>query len=376
MKLRHFLLISLLPLFVACTKQNVFQITGDIDNAAGQTVYLEHMSLLETNPVDSAIISSQGTFKFKSVAPAHPDIYRLRLGNKNFVFPVDSCESIHITASAEQFDRPSQIDGSEKVIQMQELRIAVAQLQKQYHQNSDNADSIQSLLNQVEQHKQKAKQIILQNPRSIVASYALFQKIGDFYIFTPYDKEDRKFFAAVATAFHTFMPNYNRTENLYNWVLEIMQEERMERNQNTIQQMITEAQNGFLDIQLFDIKGQPQSLSSLVGNVFLLDFSLATHEDNIAYTFDLREIYNQFQNQGFQIYQVSVDANKLLWEQSVSELPWISVTGSQEEIAKVLQTYNITHLPSTFLFDKTGEIVGKNIPLNLMPQKIQQLLAQ
>ena len=376
MKLNHYILIALCALATACSKQNTFQIKGNIDNATNQTIYLEQMALTKNILIDSAVISAQGDFKLKVSSPAYPEIYRLRLENKQFLFPVDSCEVITIVADASTFDSPKSIEGSDKAPQLQQLRNSVAQLQKLYQQTGENADSIQLVLNKINEHKQKAKQIILQDPRSIVAYYALYQKVDGLFLFTPYDNEDRKYFSAVATAFHAYMPAYERSQNIYNTVLEVVNAERMQRNQATIQQMIDDASVGFLDIELKDINGNAHKLSSLQGSVFLLDFSLATAEDNIAYTFELRELYNKYHGEGFQIYQVSPDANQLLWEESVQALPWISVRGTEAENAEVLRKYNITHLPTTFLFDKTGEIIGKNIPFDQMDTKIKQLLAQ
>ena len=376
MRGKYILFVVIILVLSACGKQSNFKISGDVADACGETIYLEETTLLGVEVLDSVVVNRDGKFAFVSLSPEYPNIYRLRMGNKQFLFPVDSCERISIETSASSFDFPTDIEGSEKALQMQELRRSVVQLQKQYRQTGDNVDSVQLLLDQIEQHKQNAKQIIVENPRSIVAYYALYQKIGDLFLFTPYDKEDRKYFGAVATAFHTYMPQYDRTQNIYNWVLDAMKEERNQRNQATVNQMISSANNGFLDIVLPDVNGAYQKMSSLVGEVFLLDFSLASVKDNVAYTFELRELYNKYHAQGFQIYQVSVDLNRLLWEDSVRELPWITVMGTQAETEKTLQTYNVTQVPTTFLFDKTGEIVGRDIPFDRMDKVIKQLLAQ
>lgn len=375
MKIKYILCVLIGVMTAAsCTKQKQFQIEGNIMDAPNQTIYLEQMTLTKNILIDSTTINSQGEFKLRASAPDYPDIYRLRLGNKQFLFPVDSCECIRIESNASNFDFPELIEGSMKALQLQELRTSLVQLQKNYQQAENNTENIQQLLQQIDLQKQKSKQIILDDPRSIVAYYALYQKIDNLLLFTPYNQEDRKLFAAVATAFHAYMPQYYRTENIYKWVLDVMQEERAMRNQEAINQMIADANNGFLDIELPDIKGDYQKMSSLIGKVFLLDFSLMAIEQNIAYTFELRELYNRFHQHGFQIYQVSVDPNQMFWEESVKELPWITVRGEQSETEKILQTYNVTQLPTTFLFDKTGEIVGRDIPFNQIGKHIELLL--
>ena len=80
---------------------------------------------------------------------------------------------------------------------------------------------------------------------------------------------------------------------------------------------IDEAENSVLDITLPDEMGEMQSLSDLQGDVVILDFSSSEMENSVGYNFELRELYNKYQKRGLEIYSVSIDRNKLLWEQTV-----------------------------------------------------------
>ncbi|MBO8459149.1 MAG: AhpC/TSA family protein [Bacteroidetes bacterium] len=366
----------LLLIFLAssCKKNESFKVSGMIQGAEGKQIYLEQMALSGNVVIDSAIVKHDASFKFKAKRPEYPDIYRMILEGKQFVFSVDSCEHIQIYTSLEDFSYPDSISGSDKVKQMQVLRKSVANLQADYLKAVQNELSVDEFRMNIEKHKEMARKIILQNPRSIVAYYALFQKVGGYFLFSPYEKEDRAFCAAVATAFHTFMPEYQRSKNLYALVLGAIQAERAEKNAYDIQKMVDNAEVGFLDIQLPDVNGQTQTLSSLKGNVFLLDFSAAEMPNNTAYIFELRDLYNRYHEKGFQIYQVSADRSLLLWQDAVKALPWICVRGEQGSGEECFRLYNISQIPTNFLFGKDGVIVAKNIPFEDMPSHIEKQL--
>lgn len=61
--------------------------------------------------------------------------------------------------------------------------------------------------------------------------------------------------------------------------------------------------SGILDFTLTDNTGAARSLSSLKGNVVLLDFHLFADQNSMKRIMSLRELYNKYHAQGFQIYQ-------------------------------------------------------------------------
>lgn len=364
----------LLFLFTSCQNNDKFSITGTISGAEGKRIYLEQLTLNGNVLIDSVIVKRDASFKVRAQRPEYPDIYRMTLDGKQFVFSVDSCEHIQVYTTIENFSYPDSIAGSDKVRKMQTLRKSVANLQTDYLKAVRNELTVDELRIKIEEHKKMARNLILENPRSIVAYYALFQKVGGYFLFSPYEKDDRSFCAAVATAFHTFMPEYQRSKNLYALVLGAIQAERAEKNAYDIQKMVDNAEAGFLDIQLPDVNGQLQSLSSLKGNVFLLDFSAAEMPNNTAYIFELRDLYNRYHDKGFQIYQVSADRSLLLWQDAVKALPWICVRGEQGVNEECFRLYNISQIPTNFLFGKDGVIIAKNIPFEDMASYIEKQL--
>ena len=325
---------------VGCAKQPTFTVSGTLTNAQNQTIYLEHTALLGTTIVDSCTINVDGNYSLETTSPTYPDFYRLRVGARSLPLAIDSTEQVHVSTSLDSLPYTLQIKGSEASVQMAHLR-ALARTATR------------------EELRQQTQKMILTNPRSLVAYYAIFLKQNGLPIWDMADPTDRRLFQAVATSYNLWMPEYNRTKALYNQVLEYMQAERSLRNQLAAQQLIAEAENAFLDITLANAKGQMQSLSQYRGKVIVLDFSSTEMEQYVAYNFELRELYNQYHKQGLEIYSISIDRNQLAWEDATEHLPWTTVRAYDNDAVQVITQYNVHSLPTLYLFDREGNVQGR-----------------
>ena len=340
---------------VGCTKQPTFTISGTLTNAADKTIYLEHTALLGTTIVDSCHIDTDGNYSLEAPAPTYPDFYRLRVGSRSLPIAIDSTEHVQVNASLDSLPYTLNINGSEVSAQMAQLRASA---------RTATRDVL----------REQTQKIILANPRSLVAYYALFLKQNGLPIWDMADPSDRRLYQAVATSYNLWMPEYNRTKALYNQVLEYMQAERSLRSQLAAQQLIADSENAFLDITLPDTKGQMQSLSQYRGKVIVLDFSSTEMEQYVAYNFELRELYNQYHKQGLEIYSVGIERNLLAWEEATENLPWLTVRALDNEITEVLTRYNVQSLPTLFLFDKEGNVQGRYTDFTALEADINKYL--
>ena len=340
---------------VGCTKQPTFTISGTLTNAADKTIYLEHTALLGTTIVDSCHIDTDGNYSLEAPAPTYPDFYRLRVGSRSLPIAIDSTEHVQVSASLDSLPYTLNINGSEVSAQMAQLRATA---------RTATRDVL----------REQTQKIILANPRSLVAYYALFLKQNGLPIWDMADPSDRRLYQAVATSYNLWMPEYNRTKALYNQVLEYMQAERSLRSQLAAQQLIADSENAFLDITLPDTKGQMQSLSQYRGKVIVLDFSSTEMEQYVAYNFELRELYNQYHKQGLEIYSVGIERNLLAWEEATENLPWLTVRALDNEITEVLTRYNVQSLPTLFLFDKEGNVQGRYTDFTALEADINKYL--
>ena len=356
MKNSKFLILSLIVwVLVGCQRTETFTVNGTVANAAGEMLYLEHTALTQTSVVDSCKLDEDGTFVLEAPAPAYPDFYRLRIGTQSLPLAVDSTENISVSTTRDSLPYTWSIEGSHNSLIMAQLRATARSASR-------------------EELRTVAKDVIVANPGSLAAYYAVFMKQGGQYIWNIFDAADRRMYQAVATSFNIWMPEYERTKVLYNQVLEIMQAERSIKNQETMRQFIDEAENSILDITLPDETGDMQTLSNLQGEVVVLDFSTSEMENSVGYNFELRELYNKYNKRGLEIYSVSVDRNKLLWEQTVENLPWITVYADPNTAAPVLMQYNVQSLPTLFLLDRKGNVQGRYIDFKQLDADIRKYL--
>ena len=119
------------------------------------------------------------------------------------------------------------------------------------------------------------------------------------------------------------------------------------------------------EIILNDTNGEPISLSSLRGKYVLLDFWAAWCRPCREENPNILENYNRFKDQGFEVYQVSLDRNKEDWLRGIEQdkLPWINVSDLKYYQSEAAVLYNINKIPSAFLLDPNGIIIAKNIEL-------------
>lgn len=354
--MKHFLvyLMLLAGLLASCQRAPVFTIDGVIANAEEETLYLEHTALLKTTVIDSCILSAKGDFSFSAPAPQYPDFYRLRISNNSLILAVDSTETITINTTRDSLASTLAIAGSTN-------SLAIAQLRSLARNHSR------------EDLREHAKQLIVANPRSLAAYYAVFFKQNGEYIWNMYDPSHRRMYQAVATSFLTWMPQYERTTALYSQVSNMILLERNTIQQAAVQQMIQEADNAFLDIQLPDDKGKDQSLSSLRGKVIVLDYSAINMEQSQAYIFELRDLYNKYHTRGMEIYSVSLDRNKFLWEDGVQNLPWVNVFAG-DNTTQVLMRYNVQSMPTLFLIDRKGNVQGRYTDFKALETDLKKYL--
>ncbi len=364
----------------ACNSGTSFTVKGVIEGATGEVIYLEHNSLSSPTRIDSMVIRSTGEYRFKAKSPEYPDFYKLVLKGRHLHFSIDSTETVEINSTLTDFPVEYELIGSETNTDIQLLRKSVVGLQKKANElnnslrPSEQAAIVAELTAMIEEHKSMARPLILKNPTSPAAYFAIFQQVNDVHLFSPYQKEDRPYCAAVATAFHTFMPDYDRSVNLYNLVMEAIGAERQQQRQAAIQDMVANATAGYIDIELPDRKGINRKLSDLSGKVILLDFSAYESSQSVPYTFALRDLYTNYASRGFEIYQVSLDQNNVLWRNATETIPWIAVRDEDGPASIVAGMYNLTEIPSYFLISREGDILSKNSSIEELERMIRQEL--
>ncbi len=371
----------------SCTGKK-FQVSGVISDAPDSLLLFENMSLNGPVVVDSVRLGADGSFSFEGEAPTAPEFYRLRIARQIINVAVDSTEHVTVKASYPTMTGSYEVEGSTECSKIRELALMQLNLQAQLNAVVQNpnvsyekeADSVRTIL---EVYKYKVKNdYIFKEPWRAYAYFALFQTItlGQQVglIFDPQSKkEDVQAYAAVATSWDTYHPGSERGTNLHNIAIEGMKNVRIlqaEQNQTIDASKINSS--GVIEVALPDRNGKTCKLTSLKGKVVLLDFHLFASKGSTERIMHLRDLYNKYHAQGFEIYQVSLDPDEHFWKESVAALPWVCVRDANSTGSVYLTQYNVQSLPTFFTIDRNNVLQKRDAQIKDLDAEIKGLLAK
>ncbi len=349
----------------ACDQSNKFTVEGNIEGACDSMLYFEAITLDGVQELDSVKIKSDGSFKFKADAPGNPEFYALRINSNRINFAVDSTETIRFTAKLPGMNTNYTVEGSKSSEEIRKITLSQTELQKQILDIEENqglligeiTDSITSIVNA---YKEDMKNnYIFSNPGSAEAYYAVSQSVvalGHIYqLFDPINnRDDVKCYAAVANIWDAKYHDAERTIQLCNMAIQGMQN-TTPPSQKVVEfdeSKITEA--GIIDIELPDINSKLHRISDLKGKVVLLDFTVYSAKESAERTRMMRELYDKYKGQGFEIYQVSLDDDVHYWKLSCENLPWICV---HETNGNTVRSYGVSNIPTFFIINRDNEVV-------------------
>ena len=244
--------------------------------------------------------------------------------------------------------------------------------------NQTSAKNLQQLLNKefAQEYlsiKRKQIEFIVKNSGSLAAIYALNQRIpGDQGLFG--GEKDIVYYRLVAEEVEK---NYPTSPYLAGLKAAIADYDNRVAFASKVEAALAAAPANFPEIEIADMYGKKQSLTAVQeGKVLLLDFWSIADENALFRNAELKEIYNQYHNKGFEIYQVSVDTSKPAWVEVVQmqKLPWISVCDFKGASSLAVQLFGISGVPQNFLIDREGNIVARNAYGDNLTKELKKLI--
>ena len=385
----HATLCFLLAFVLCACNNNKFQVKGTITEANDSTLYFEHISLNGPVVMDSVVLDESGKFDFSGDENDAPEFYRLRIAGNIINVSIDSTETVEFTASYPTMASKYEVEGSDNCKRIKELSLLQQQLlTKVIAINNAYGISIKetedSINNTIERYKEYVRtNYIFKDPRAASSYFALFQTLGNRHIFQPQESEmDIRTFAAVATAWDTYYNDeesgkkIERAENLHNIAIEGLKALRIKQARKYGPAVDPDKIHvvSVFDIPLIDNKGKRRSLTEFKGKVVLLDFHAFSMPNSMQRIMMLRDIYNKYHAQGFEIYQVSVDDNEHYWKTQTAALPWVCVHDPEGAASEYLQKYNVTQIPTFFLINKNNSLEKRDSQIKDLDSAIQSLL--
>ncbi|QXP80845.1 TlpA family protein disulfide reductase [Winogradskyella sp. HaHa_3_26] len=131
-----------------------------------------------------------------------------------------------------------------------------------------------------------------------------------------------------------------------------------------------------------NLDGKMVSLNDVKGKVTIIDFWAAWCGPCRRENPNVVRIYNKYHDQGLEIIGVSLDGTrnqkdpKNAWLNAIKtdKLTWTHVSNLQYFKDPIVELYNVTAIPATFILDKDGKIAAKNLRGRALELKVQELL--
>ncbi len=347
-----------------CSQAPKYEIQGHLDGAQGGWVYLSQQQEGKIVHVDSAEIKD-GNFTMTGTLD-HPDIYYLQVQDKrgalllfmenNNLKVTGNVDSLWL-ARAEGSPYQDDYNAYQELLNPFEEQYRALYGQWQQARMTGNealAKKIEEEYDSLNQEQQKIdEKFIEEHPNSLVSPYLLrsmaYNMEGD---------EMQKYLDELDTSFNSI----TFVKELQDWA--------------EAKKRVAEGQKA-PEFALADTSGNTVSLSSLLGKGYLLiDFWAAWCSPCRQENPNLVKTYQKYHDKGFDIIGVSLDQDRNAWVGAIQKdgLPWTQVSalqGWQDETAKL---YAVRSIPSNFLLDKDGIIVGRNLRGDDLKKKLSELL--
>ena len=350
------------------------EINGLVSGGESERLSLERLDVNRTSLIDSIKIGKDGSFDIK-FRLEEPELCILKSKEGEIInLLVSPGDRISVERSYDQFGTTYTVTGSEESEGIHRLVGHLDQTRKELDSLEVLADSIGDPENpQMELVRNAYAQVIIKQKRftikyivehmgALSSVYALYQKYnGESLILN--QEGDLQYFKAVADSLESTFPNSSLTRSLRTDIEQREASFIQTAHRDSILEMAGDEVSGMLDLSIADREGDLIRLSSLQGKVILVVFWASVSNESIQALLQLKQIYNKYHQKGFEVYAISLDTNRINWLSAIdfNEFNWINVLEYATPESRASQLYNITSLPTTFLINRDGDILARNL---------------
>jgi len=383
---RKLILFFISVTMLAGCRNKTTEISGILENTVPRKyIFLQELKSNELLTVDSAILSEDGIFEFKRKVK-FPSFYLLKINQNNYLtMLIEPGEQIKMTSHFDSLNYPVVVLGSKgtKLLadynkELLQTRVKLSGLSVIYDRNLGRPDFekiVDSLdnLNQVYLNEMNgyAKRFIDDNLTSLVSLIALYSQIAaNVYVLNP--EKDLSYYLKVDSSLMKNFPDYEPVTTLHNQVSEM----KAYLDSKKLAAAGTDERMEAPEIALPSPQGDTIRLTSTRGSYVLLDFWASWCAPCRMENPNLVKAYNRFHNQGFQIYQVSLDKTKEAWIKGIQDdrlEKWIHVSDVKYWNSAVVPLYKIVSIPANYLLDKDGRIIASNLRGDALQRKLDEL---
>ncbi len=334
------------------------EINGTLASVPSSEVVLQMLDVNRLVVLDTVKTDAQGGFRYEiDIKKGNPEFLYVYAGGKKAVsLLLEAGDDVNFTVDAQG---NVNLDGSEESVKFMQVEKEhngmvemFAQMSAQYESAAaDQQDALaKQMTDEYIKYYKNSLRYVLANTGSMTSIPVLYRNLGELPVFS--QTTDAIIFNQVADSLSVKYPESKYVKSLRN-----MADARMENLK--LEARVNEAETvGYFDIELPGLDGKMKKLSEAESKVTLLLFWSAAQGAQNKFNSDvLKPLYEKYHAKGFEIYQVSLDVDKVMWATTVmgQDLPWVSVCDTRGAASPYVAAYNLQALPVPFLISN-GEI--------------------
>ncbi|HMN04399.1 MAG TPA: TlpA disulfide reductase family protein [Flavobacteriales bacterium] len=365
-------------LLTACTggPKATRTITAQIDGGAGKMLYFDKFVGNKPVHVDSVKLDADG--KGVIGLPAMPlDFYSLSFGGEDiFVLLLDSNESMTLSARANSLQDPISYEGSAHTALLhgyfadaKAYEDEVGQLAERLKTNRNDSAAMVRYAQVNGEFGDHTRRFI----REHMTSPAVLAAVNRLNM-----QQELPLMQQVKDSLRKSIPHSEYFSSYRDQVDRTAQQLEAYRQQEEQQAMLDNlipVGGPAPDFTQDTPEGKPLSLSSLRGNVVLIDFWASWCRPCRMENPNVVKVYEKYHKKGFEILGVSLDKDKGAWTAAIKQdgLPWKHVSDLQFWNNAVAQQYGVSAIPYTVLLDREGKVIAKNLRGPSLEAKLAEL---
>ena len=338
-------------------------ISGKIQNVGVGEVILEYFNGPMLVTVDTLTVNEDGTY-YSRYQPEEPGYYRINYYQTQFVNILFTGKPIVVNVDGSNPTAFFEVLGSEEMDYLKELnsimeklRLEANGIQKSFEEAAKANDTVKmtALREQFFQRQKETNHEIKDKIRNMGTSLALLQALN--YI----DRDQEfPFIDSIANVIDAAIPDYRIKVEFINEI------EKLRK---------LAIGSPAPEIALPDPDGNIVTLSSLRGSYVLVDFWASWCGPCRKENPNIVKMYNRYRDKGFKIFGVSLDRKGEDWIKAIEMdgLTWTQVSDLKYFQSDAAKEYNINAIPASFLLDKQGNIIGKDLRGKLLEDKLEEI---
>ena len=348
-------------------------IDGILAAAPSSEVVLSVLELDQISVLDTLMTDEAGKFSYEvEVSEGDPEfVYVYADGRKIASLIVEAGDKVSFTIAE---DGEVAIEGSEESVKLMQVEREHAQMNALFASLAAELETAtgakaQQLTEQMGKeyraYNRKSVKYVMENSHSLTAIPVLYRNLGSLPVFALHT--DAVLFNAIADSLETVYPDSKFVKSLRADAVNRFDDLKLMERLSDAEEV------GYLDIELPGLDGKNKKLSEVDSKVVLLYFwSSVDPQQNMFNVEVLKKLYNDYHHRGFDIYQVSLDTDKVQWATTVmgQNLPWTNVCDIRGAASEYVTLYNLLYqtedgnigiaVPAAFVIND-GELVDGEI---------------